>query len=174
MAPIQKKYTKQQLANWFTEKIKSTNEYKEIMRNLVLNDVRRQKNQTVLGKMYIYEYDAKHKDTLPIWDRYPLVFPIEPYPDGFLGLNIHYLKLDQRKKFLAILEDYLHNKKYVKSTRLKLTYEMLQRSKKLSTFGNPCIKRYLFTHIKSHFIEIPTIEWEMAAELPIELWVKKK
>ena len=29
-----------------------------------------------LGKMYMYYYDALHKDTLPYFDKFPLVVPI--------------------------------------------------------------------------------------------------
>ena len=43
------------------------------------------------GEMYMFYYDAKHKDTLPYWDRFPLVFPFSKVKDGFLGLNLHYL-----------------------------------------------------------------------------------
>jgi hypothetical protein len=50
----------------------------------------------------------------------------------------------------------------------------MQKSKGLATYGQPWIHRYLYNHIRSPFIEIPSYEWELAAELPIELWVKKK
>ena len=45
---------------------------------------------TILGKMYFYSYNPKWKDKLPWYDTFPLVFPIERYSDGFLGLNFHY------------------------------------------------------------------------------------
>ena len=35
------------------------------------------------GKLYMYIYDAKHKDTLPYWDMYPMVFPFRATKDGF-------------------------------------------------------------------------------------------
>jgi hypothetical protein len=168
------KYTPNQLKNWFTEKIKQTAGYQDMMRKFVFQDHQRKRNSNEIGKMYIYEYDAKLKDKLDIWDRFPLVFPIESYPDGFLGLNIHYLPMKQRKAFLAMLEEYTTNQKLTPNTKLKMTYDLMQRSKKLKTLGNPCVHRYLHQHIRSQFIEIPSSEWQLAAELPIELWVKKK
>ena len=54
-----------------------------------------------MGKMYMFFYDPKHKATLPYYDRFPLVIPIERYPDGFLGLNMHYLAPKLR---LSLLE----------------------------------------------------------------------
>ena len=53
-----------------------------------------------VGSMYLYIYDPKTKDKLPIWDTCPLVFPMEFYDDGFLGLNMHYLTPLARKKLL--------------------------------------------------------------------------
>ena len=47
--------------------------------------------RTNVGKMYMFFYDAKYKDTLPFFDIFPLVFPIEFYSEGFLGINLHYL-----------------------------------------------------------------------------------
>jgi len=36
-----------------------------------------------LGRMYLYCYDAKLKDTLPYWDAYPVTIVVDLYPDGF-------------------------------------------------------------------------------------------
>ena len=44
-----------------------------------------------VGQMFLFAYDAKHKDTLPYYDRYPLIFPFKKVNDGFLGINMHYL-----------------------------------------------------------------------------------
>ena len=44
-----------------------------------------------LGHMYMYEYDAKLKDKLPYFDRFPVVIIIERYETGFLGINFHYI-----------------------------------------------------------------------------------
>jgi hypothetical protein len=40
---------------------------------------------------------------LPYWDRLPLIFPIEIYPDGFLGINLHYLPPMYRAKLMDAL-----------------------------------------------------------------------
>lgn len=35
------------------------------------------------GQMYLFQYDALHKDTLPYYDRFPLIFPFRKTNDGF-------------------------------------------------------------------------------------------
>ena len=60
-------------------------------RSNILNDAKRISPRAFVGRMYFYHYDPKYKDTLPVWDKFPLVIPMEMYDDGFLGLNIHYL-----------------------------------------------------------------------------------
>ena len=30
-----------------------------------------------IGKMYLFHYDPKHKETLPLYDRFPLIFPFQ-------------------------------------------------------------------------------------------------
>ena len=56
--------------------------------------------QAYLGNMYFFYYNPKHKKTLPWYDTFPLVFPVDLYPDGFLGLNFHYLNPKWRAMLL--------------------------------------------------------------------------
>ena len=41
------------------------------------------------GRLNMFIYSPKHSKTLPYYDTFPLVLPIEKYPDGFLGINLH-------------------------------------------------------------------------------------
>lgn len=52
------------------------------------------------GRMNFFLYDAKYKDKLPYWDRFPLVLPLEETNNGFIGLNFHYLSIPMRLKLL--------------------------------------------------------------------------
>jgi hypothetical protein len=124
--------------------------------------------------MYFFRYDAKWKDVLPQWDRYPLVFPIERYNDGFLGLNLHYLTQKERMLFLNKLTEYATAKNLTEKTRIRMTYELLSSTKRLNTLGRPCIKRYLYTHVRSKFIEIPATEWDRVVQLPLEHFIYNK
>jgi len=123
-----------------------------------------------IGHMYFYYYDPKTKDTLPYYDKFPLVIPIEQYPDGFLGLNLHYIHPKQRLLLLDALSEYATNSRYDITTRLRLSYDLLSRASKHPQI-NACIKRYLYSHVKSQFMEITADEWDIAVLLPAENFV---
>lgn len=139
-------------------------------RQNLMNDKSKLKNSTFIGKMYFYFYNPKTKDKLPYYDRFPLVIPIEQYDDGFLGLNLHYVNPKQRLILLDKLSEYANNSKYDKTTKLRLSYDLLSRASKIFE-TTPCIKRYLFSHIESRFMEIDADEWDIAALLPVESFV---
>jgi hypothetical protein len=136
----------------------------------IMRDKERLRDKSFIGRMYFYLYDPKHKDTLPYYDRFPLVIPIERYPDGFLGLNLHYIHPKHRIILLDKLSEAANNSKFDETTRLKISYHYLQRASKIFE-AQPCIKRYLFNHIDSRFLEITADEWDIAALLPAENFV---
>lgn len=123
-----------------------------------------------IGRMFMFYYDAKGKDTLPHWDRFPLIFPIELYADGFLGINLHYLPPLLRAKLMNALYATLNNKNYDDTTKLKINYQILSSTSKFRYF-QPCVKRYLFSHVKSRFFYVQPNEWDMALMLPTERFV---
>ena len=126
---------------------------------------------SVLGKMYFYSYDPKWKNDLPWYDTFPLVFPIEKYPDGFLGLNFHYLAPKHRAILMDQLKMYANNKKYDETTKLKLTYNMLKGFTKIKR-AKPTVHRYLTSKVKSKYVLVNADEWEVALFLPVERFRK--
>jgi len=136
-------------------------------RQALLQDRTRLRSSTIIGKMYFYFYDPKTKDSLPYYDRFPLVLPIEQYNDGFLGLNLHYIHPKQRIILLDKLSEYANNKNFDNTTRLRLSYAALASSAKAFE-AQPCIKRYLYSQVQSRFMEIDAGEWDIAALLPME------
>ena len=58
------------------------------------------------GVMNLFAYDPKHKATLPYYDRFPLIMPLQAAKGGFYGLNFHYLPMAQRVKYLRQLSKY--------------------------------------------------------------------
>lgn len=149
--------------DWLRVKIRELNP----SRQALLADRQRQKGNAIVGRMYFFYYDPKWKDKLPYYDRFPLVLPIEQYPDGFLGLNLHYIHPKQRIILLDKLSEFLNNKNYDKTTKLRLSYDLLKRSSKIFEH-QPCIKKYLFSNVESRFLEISADEWDIAALLPFE------
>lgn len=154
--------------DWLRAKVKNL----KPSRNALLSDQKRMKEKTIIGKMYFYFYNPKTADKLPYYDTFPLVIPIEMYPDGFLGLNLHYLHPKYRLLLLDKLSDNTTNNKYDERTRFKINYDMLRAMSNVYE-AKPCIKRYLFNHIESRFLEIDANEWDIAALLPVEQFVKK-
>jgi len=149
--------------DWLMSKIKDL----KPTRQALLNDKERLKTNTIIGRMYFYYYDPKLKDELPYYDRFPLVIPIERYQDGFLGLNLHYISPRQRIELLDALSDFVNNSKYDETTRLRLSWAKLKTVGKAFK-AKPCVKRYLFKHVDSRFLEITADEWDIAALLPFQ------
>jgi hypothetical protein len=163
------KKEEKEAVDWFIGKARTAADY----RRKIINNSERSRDGTFVGKMYFFYYDPKHKKKLPIYDKFPLVFPIEPYQDGFLGLNLHYLDTGQRTALLRKLTYYRTNSRFDEKTRLRLSYDILTRTKSLASLSRPCIKRYLFTQVRSKFIEITANEWENAIALPVQMFVIK-
>jgi hypothetical protein len=151
---------------WLRSKVKSLNPTPQSL----MRDRERLRDNSFIGRMYFYFYDPKHKDTLPYYDRFPLVIPIERYSDGFLGLNLHYIHPKQRIILLDKLSDVATNNRFDDKTKLRISYEYLAAASKAFE-ATPCIKRYLFSHIDSRFLEISAEEWDIAVMLPVESFV---
>jgi hypothetical protein len=111
------------------------------------------------------------KEILPYYDTFPLVFPIELYKDGFLGLNLHYLPPVTRAKLMDALYENINNKKYDSTTKLRISYQILAGAARYKYF-KPCIKRYLFSHVGSPFVYVAPDEWDFALMLPTERFEK--
>jgi hypothetical protein len=152
--------------DWLRAKISNLNP----TRQALMADRMRLKDKSVIGRMYFFYYDPKTKDKLPYYDKFPLVLPIEQYPDGILGLNLHYIHPKQRIILLDKLSEFANNSKYDKTTKLRLSYDLLKSSSKIFE-TTPCIKRYLFSHVESRFLEIESSEWDIAALLPVSSFV---
>ena len=160
--------TKESL-EWFKQRLKSVS---RINNNQILKDPLLKKvDKPLMGRMYMYFYDPKTKDTLPYYYRFPLIVMVKREKGGFTGLNLHYLPPILRAKFFDRLTEFTNNKKYDESTRFRLTYNFLRASSKLELF-KPCFKRYLTSQVESRITEVPATEWEVALFLPTDKFVK--
>ena len=100
------------------------------------------------GKMYFYEYDPI-TEKLPYYDRYPLTYIIRIEKDGFLGCNLHYVRLTQRDELARSL---LNNSEQGRVSVPRIT-----------------LHKYLYTGIRDNlFFPIPEAEWIDVAQLPTE------
>lgn len=156
--------------DWFRRR---AYDIRRLNRNEIMKDDSLElRNRSIIGNMYFYFYDPKHKKTLPYYDSFPLTIMVGPAKGGFYGLNIHYLPPVLRFRFFKALLDITNNKAYNETTRFNLTYGLLKSSSKFKEF-RPCFKHYLTTHVRSRFAYIPPPEWEIAVALPAADWQKK-
>ena len=154
--------------DWFRNKARSTSATPE---SIVRGEKARYKNRVSMGKMYLFNYDPKTKATLPYYDRYPLIFPVQGAPGGFYGINMHYLPYVLRARLMDALYDLSSNQRYDERTKLRLSYGILKGAAKYKAF-KPTFKRYLSSHVRSRFIEINSSEWDIALFLPLESFAK--
>ena len=134
-------------------------------------DEARKVSSMEFGYMYAFKYDPKTKNDLPYYDTFPLIFPVRMDSDGFLGINFHYLPPVLRAKLMNALYSTLTNKKYDDTTKVKISYSILQSASKYRYF-KPMLKKYLRSHVRSQFLEIQVNEWDIAIFLPTESFRK--
>ncbi len=154
--------------NWFRDKAASTNVAPS---TLIKRNRAKVVGRTAVGSMYMFQYDPKLKQKLPYYDRFPLIFMIEDYSDGFLGINMHYLPPQLRARLMDALYETVNNQRYDESTKLRVSYNLLKSVAKYKMF-KPTVKRYLTQQVRSRFILIDPVEWDIALFLPTQRFSK--
>tara|TARA_R110000824_G_scaffold100865_2_gene239693 strand:- start:362 stop:973 length:612 start_codon:yes stop_codon:yes gene_type:complete len=158
---------------WFRNRAAESTEFKSIQPGKILKlGESKRKNRTtftqaMIGSMYLFEYDPKLKDTLPYYDQFPLVFPIETYSDSFLGINLHYIFPAHRAILMDSLYDLTIAENTPEKTRLYVSYKILKKAARYKYY-KPCVKRYLKKNISSKFMKVMPDEWDIALFLPLE------
>ncbi len=122
------------------------------------------------GHLYMFVYDPKTKAELPYYDRFPLVFPFRKTPDGFIGLNMHYLPYPLRITLLDNLLTYANNQRFDETTRLKYSWALIDGVSKYAA-AKPCVKQYLSGHVRTQFRQVESSNWATAMLLPVERFV---
>jgi hypothetical protein len=164
--------TAQEARNWYRQQAMSIGKVspEEIMSSAGPFKLFQNVGGAGIGKMYMFFYDAKLKDKLPFFDMFPLVFPIEMYTDGFLGINLHYLPPMARASLMDNLYTLANNQKYNTTTKLNISYQTLKQYANRFDGQQNCIKRYLFGHIKSPLHYVNPTDWDKALMLPMQRW----
>ena len=153
--------------DWYRDKIQ---EFGKPTSSQLIRDGKR-KNTPFYGRLNMFFYSPKHMKTLPYYDTFPLVLPLEKYQDGFLGINLHYLPIPLRMKLLDELVDYSNNTKFDESTTLVVDYKRVNKGR-LGKLMKPTIHRYLAGYTKSQFRRIEADEFTIATLLPVARFKK--
>lgn len=127
-------------------------------------------SKVIPGKLYMFYYDPKYKDSLPYYDKFPLVFPYSATKEGFMGLNMHYLPYFQRIQLMTRLMTFASNRSMDENTKIRYSWELIGGIARFKA-AESCIKHYLKDHVRSMFIEIPGQDWHTAMMLPVERFV---
>jgi len=155
--------------SWYRDTAKSFKNVNE--RKLLTGDSTRMVNKIKPGNMYMFQYDPKYKDTLPFYDRFPLIFPYHVESDRFWGLNLHYLPHRLRAQLMDALYSTVNNQRYDETTKLRMNYKLLKSAAKIKYF-EPCVKQYLYSQLNSRFLYVYPSEWDIALFLPLERFSK--
>jgi hypothetical protein len=157
--------------DWFREKAQATMGINTS--RLVAGNKQYQTTKILPGHLYMFGYDAKMKDVLPFYDRFPVVFPFSRDAESFTGINLHYLPFPLRARLMDALYQIVTDQKFNEKTRLNLSYRMLASSSRYKYF-EPCVKKYLYSHVQTKFLQVPSNEWDIALFLPLERFTVSK
>lgn len=116
-----------------------------------------------LGYPVLFVYDAKFKNKLPYWDSLPLSIVLARYPDGFLGINLHYIIWTRRLQLGKFLVRRAKNKNRI---RYEDILKAWKNAKLPLGLAQLCIRRYLFSHIRS---DVKQFSWETYYEAVREI-----
>ena len=150
--------------DWFRDKIK---EFGQPGAMDLIRDGK-QKKTPFFGRLNMFFYDPKLKKTLPYYDRFPLVLPLERYSDGFLGINFHYLPINLRIRLLDRMVDFSNNTEFDESTTLDVDYTGVKGIRLVK----PTLKRYLSGRVKTNFRRVDADEFTVATLLPVQRFSK--
>jgi hypothetical protein len=105
------------------------------------------------NKLHFFRYDPKLKATLPYYDTFPLVMPIQSAAGGFLGINFHYLPIPLRMRLLETLD----------KRGFRGDYRKLKNIREVK----PTIKHYLRRQFVSGFLELEEDDYAPAIFMPV-------
>lgn len=126
----------------------------------------------VTGNMYLFMYDPKMANTLPYYDTAPLILMFRKVPDGFFGLNLHYLPPMARMRLLDRLLQLSDDTSLTETTRLRLRWQLLDNTTRFPGV-HACVKHYLYNHVTSRIMKIYPKDWRKTIMLPIDRFEKQ-
>ena len=105
------------------------------------------------NKLHFFRYNPKLKATLPYYDTFPLVMPIQSAKGGFLGINFHYLPIPLRMRLLETLD----------KRGFRGDYSKLKNIREVK----PTIKHYLRRQFVSGFLELEEDDYAPSIFMPV-------
>jgi hypothetical protein len=166
------KITREQVDNsaeWFINEIQGINA--SAARRKMLGLKSRQAKYLVAGRMYLFTYRA---ETIPVFDKYPLIFPFSKTGEHFYGINLHYVPIPMRIEIINKLSVFANNQSMSANVRLVMQWNMIKALSQSKNLGiENCVKMYRNDRVQSMFSEIPPSSWRHVATLSLEKWTKR-
>lgn len=164
-------------SSWFNNKVNNLDEQRDLANNskqvntsqLIKENNINAVSNVKTGHLYLFRYNPKFRQKLPYYDVFPVIFIVEKVPNGFLGLNMHYLPFEFRARLMDALYEYVTGEDT--NQKIRVTYKILKSTSKLKYF-KPCFKHYLNNHIMSRFLHVHPQEWDTAVFLPLQKFIK--
>lgn len=147
---------------WFTDTIRTSVRTHQV-------------SKPVVGRIYTYAYDAKYKDSLPYWDKFPLMIYLGSKTSKagnqlLYGLNLHYIPPKARQSFLEeLLKNYSNTERITNKTTLKINWSKVKGMRGTDLM----IKAYLPGHIKGSMAEVKPADWANIVMLPLQQFMSK-
>jgi len=154
---------------WWKEQVKQLGAINE--KGLYLSEKRRHRQNVMVGKLYHWFYDAKHKKTLPYYDRFPLTWVFHRDAKYIWGINMHYLPLKQRIILLDKMQLLASDNRFDARTKVLISWKILKNVSKYPEV-RPCVKKYLRSQVRSKYMLIHPDDWIKATLLPSERFAK--
>jgi hypothetical protein len=121
-----------------------------------------------VGRLNLFGYNPKLRKTLPYYDVFPLVLPLEAFAGGFIGMNFHYLPPLLRMRLLERMQATATDRDFDKDTKFDVTYNDVKRL----SIVKPTIKKYLYSYVQTGFLRINADEAATAIFLPVQRFKK--
>jgi hypothetical protein len=141
---------------------------KKIWRDIRIQAGRRKTPNTFRpGNLVAFQYNAKHKEKA--YDRNPLVIMLGPSrttKNLYLGLNLHWLPMNQRVGAATFFAELIKKKGEVTYDDVKPFLKKFQ--------GSPILRSYYYTRVSKTVYEMDVEQYQVAAGLPSEQIIRGK
>ena len=152
-------------ATWYrtqVNKIAANTTARQLFRQGKLN------SRPSVGRLNLFGYNPKYRKTLPYYDVFPLVLPLEPISGGFMGMNFHYLPPMLRFRLLERMQATATDSRFDSKTKFNVNYDDVKRL----NIVKPTIKKYLYSYVQTGFLRINADEAATAIYLPVQRFKK--
>lgn len=163
-------YLSKQALNWFKRHADAFVKKREATWSKVtpLGEVT---TRPMVGKLYMYKYDPKHKETLPLYDIMPIVLITKMNEDGWTGINFHYMPTIARLKIMAGLYDIQSNTVWTEKKKINVSWSTasaIGQAVGKHEILSQSVKQYLANHVASPLVAISPKHWSMIIFLPFQ------